>query len=76
MIFLNTKQGNIRTIIFGLLALPMIGYFIWFSMQRHSQFESKAQACAADCTTQGYLAHDFKWSAFSGEQCDCSVPDK
>ena len=69
-----SEKGNIRTLIFALLAIPAIGYLLLFSYQRHTQFEGKAQACKDKCEADGYLSHNFNWSAFSGESCECSVP--
>ncbi len=63
--------GFMRTIIFFILAVPMIWYLVSFSIKKNNQFEGKAKLCAETCSAQGYLGSEFKWSAFSKEDCHC-----
>ncbi|MDP2652502.1 MAG: hypothetical protein Q8Q08_00550 [Candidatus Omnitrophota bacterium] len=68
----HRTKGSLQTVILFVLIAPVIGYLIWFSVIRNQQFEEKAQQCRQDCTVNGYLESDFKWSAFTRSECVCA----
>jgi len=70
---MSDKSSNefMRTIIFIVLAVPVIWYLVQFSMKRNNQFEGKAQACELECTEKGYAGSEFKWAALSKSECVC-----
>ncbi len=67
----KSSRGLMRTVIFFILAVPVIWYLVRYSVLRNSQFEGKARVCAEDCSAQGYLGSEFKWAAFSKADCTC-----
>ncbi|VAX37899.1 hypothetical protein MNBD_UNCLBAC01-851 [hydrothermal vent metagenome] len=67
----KSSSGLMRTIIFLVLAIPVILFLLQYSKKRHGQFEEKAQACMDRCVAEGHEGADFKWAALSKEECTC-----
>jgi len=67
----KSSSGLMRTLIFFILAGPVIWYLVRFSILRNSQFDEKAKICSDECAAQGYTGAEFKWAALSKADCTC-----
>ena len=66
------KQSNsLRTMIFVIVFLPVIGYLAFFSIKKNAEADTRAQQCQEQCMKEGARGHDFKWNVLSGPVCTC-----
>lgn len=72
---MRNRKGSARTVIFFLLAAPLIGYMVYFGYRKSTESEQRADECQQTCSAGGYLGHEFRWDVFSGPKCSCFSPD-
>ncbi len=72
---MRNHGGSMRTVIFFLLAAPVIGYTVYFGYRKSTESEKRAAECQRTCSEEGYLGHEFRWNVFSGPDCTCFSPN-
>ena len=65
------ESSFLRTLIFLIIFVPVIGYLIYFSIKKNNESESRAQKCHQECADQGFAGYDFRWNVLSGPVCKC-----
>jgi hypothetical protein len=61
----------VRTIVLLAVALPVIGWLLYFAYQKNTEMEPRMKACQAQCKERGTLGYQFKWTIMSGPVCEC-----
>lgn len=65
------KNGSMRTLIFMIIFLPVIGWLVMFSIRKNNESAQRAQACQEECVNSGNSGYEFKWNILSGPVCKC-----
>ena len=66
------SNGNpLRTLIFLIIFLPVIGWLVMFSIKKNNESGQRSQACLEECTAGGHLGYEFNWNILSGPVCKC-----
>ncbi len=65
------KNSSIRTLIFMIIFLPVIGWLIFFSIKKNNESGQRSQQCQEECTKKGNSGYEFKWNVLSGPVCQC-----
>ena len=60
-----------RTLIFLIILVPVIGCLIYFSIKKNAESELRARQCRQQCAAQNYSGYEFKWNVLSGPVCEC-----
>lgn len=65
------KSDPLRTLIFMIIFLPVIGWLVMFSIKKNNESGQRSQACQEECTKSGHMGYEFKWNILSGPVCQC-----
>lgn len=65
------QNNTLRTVIFFVVAVPLIIWLIMFADNKNKQSKVKARQCEEQCTAKGYQGYDFQWQMLSGPNCSC-----
>lgn len=65
------KNSWLRTGIFLLIFLPVIGWLIMFSIKKNNESGPRSQQCQEECSKSGHSGYEFRWNILSGPVCQC-----
>ncbi len=65
------KNSSLRTVVFLIVFLPVIGWLVMFSVKKNSESAQRAQVCQEECSQSGAQGHEFTWNILSGPVCKC-----
>lgn len=65
------NNNSLRTLIFMVIFLPVIGWLIMFSIKKNKESGTRSQQCFEECTQSGNSGYEFKWNILSGPVCQC-----
>jgi heme/copper-type cytochrome/quinol oxidase subunit 2 len=65
------KNSWLRTLLFMVILLPVIGWLIMFSIKKNNESGQRAQQCSEECSKNGNSGYEFKWNILSGPVCEC-----
>lgn len=64
-------KSSLRTLIFVIVLVPVIGWLVMFSLKKNSESAQRAQVCQEECAQSGAQGHEFSWNILSGPVCKC-----
>jgi hypothetical protein len=67
----STVINLVRTVVLLAIALPVIGWLLYFAYQKNTEMEPRMKACQASCKERDTLGYQFKWTIMSGPVCEC-----
>lgn len=67
----DAKKNPMRTLIFLLIFLPVIGWLVMFSIRKNNESGQRSEQCQVDCAKNGHAGYEFRWSVLSGPVCEC-----